>query len=128
MSGQIDVYTPLCPTCGCSLVRLGIPRSKAVSYIHDGTELFFCCLSCLHEFVRDPQRFLDEVAQIFVCPVCLAEKPRHQGVTKIVESLHITFCRCSHCYYTFLENPEYYVSRLKADYGEGPTTWVATCC
>jgi|GEM_PF-2399859 len=93
-----------------------------------GTELFFCCLSCLHEFLRDPQRFLDEVAQIFVCPVCLAEKPRHQGVTKIVESLHITFCRCSHCYYTFLENPEYYVSRLKADYGEGPTTWVATCC
>ncbi|PSO08653.1 hypothetical protein B9Q04_04470 [Candidatus Marsarchaeota G2 archaeon BE_D] len=76
----------------------------------------------------NPQRFLGEVEQIFVCPVCLTEKPTRQGVTKIFENLHLTFCRCSHCYDTFRENPEYYITRLKGDYGDGPTTWVATCC
>jgi len=77
MSGQIDVYTPLCPTCGCSLVRLGIPRSEAVSYIHDGTELFFCCLSCLHVVLRDPLTVLDEVGANF----CMPRLPRRETQT-----------------------------------------------
>ena len=28
--------TPICPHCGCGLVRLGISKDKAVHYEHDG--------------------------------------------------------------------------------------------
>ena len=30
--------TPICPTCGCSLVRLGISNDLAPTYSHDGKE------------------------------------------------------------------------------------------
>ncbi len=33
--------TLVCPTCGCSLVRLGISKDEAVAHSHESKEYFF---------------------------------------------------------------------------------------
>ena len=74
------LQTLICPSCGCSLVRLGITKDKAVSYHHNGEEHRFCCQGCVEVFVTDPEEYLREVSTRAVCPVCLAEKPRESTV------------------------------------------------
>ncbi len=39
--------TLVCPTCGCSLVRLGISKDEAVAHSYESKEYFFCCDGCL---------------------------------------------------------------------------------
>ncbi len=46
--------TPICPTCGCSLVRLGVSKDQATVYRFEGEERLFCCQGCLDLFVTDP--------------------------------------------------------------------------
>ena len=41
------MITPICPTCGCSLVRLGISKDKAATYSYSGEEYHFCCRGAL---------------------------------------------------------------------------------
>jgi hypothetical protein len=43
---HVPVMTPICPTCGCSLVRLRIARADATVRTHDGQELLSCCDGC----------------------------------------------------------------------------------
>ena len=78
----------LCPTCGCSLVRLGVSRENAARAEHDGAEYLFCCEGCRELFGSDPERYLAEIRDVVVCPSCLAEKPiavtvaiEHNGTT-----------------------------------------------
>jgi YHS domain-containing protein len=63
--------TSICPTCGCSLDRLEIGREEAVFYHHDGEEQRFCCAGCVEVFITDPEKYLREVSNLAVCPVCL---------------------------------------------------------
>ncbi len=64
--------TLICPTCGCSLVRLGIAKGQAPTYGYDGREYRFCCQGCLDVFIADPARRLEETKDLIVCTTCLA--------------------------------------------------------
>ena len=105
--------TLICPTCGCSLVRLGISNDKATTYIHDGEERYFCCQGCADLFATDSEKYLQETNNLIVCPTCLAEKPRQQAVKLNVDGQEVHFCRCPYCTEVFQKNPDYYIKRLE---------------
>ena len=109
----------ICPTCGCSLIRLGIDPKSSPKAEFKGKVYHFCCEECKEIFLQDPERFLEEVKDLFVCPVCLGEKHVSVGVEKTWNGMTLTFCRCPHCFSEFTKNPEYYMRRLK---GEEPPT------
>ncbi len=50
----------ICPTCGCSLVRLGIAPVPALTFRFRDFEYFFCCADCRDLFVDEPERYLRE--------------------------------------------------------------------
>ena len=60
--------TPVCPTCGCSLVRLGISKDKAATHTYHGNAYHFCCQGCVDLFVTDPERHLQRTKDLVVCP------------------------------------------------------------
>ena len=103
----------ICPTCGCSLVRLGITPNPALSIRHEDIEYFFCCSGCRDLFIHDPKRCLQETASLEVCPVCLAEKPASQTVHLEHAGRVFHFCRCPQCLEEFHRRPAYYVDRLE---------------
>ncbi len=105
--------TLICPTCGCSLVRLGISKDKATTYSHEGKEYFFCCQGCVDVFAADPEKRLEETKDLIVCPTCLAEKPPQSAVTLEHAGEEIHFCRCPHCLEMFQKSPDYYLKRLQ---------------
>ena len=118
--------TLLCPTCGCSLVRLGIRKDKAVSHTHDREEYYFCCQGCLDQFVGDPQKHLQETGGLIVCPTCLTEKPLNLTIKLEFEGEALYFCRCPYCMEEFNKNPEYYMRRLEGT-EDHPGTFKAAC-
>ena len=89
--------TLICPTCGCSLVRLGVTQDNATVYRFEGEERLFCCQECLDLFVSDPAKYLGETRDLVVCPTCLAEKPRQWAVMVKVANDEVWFCRCPYC-------------------------------
>ena len=105
--------TSICPTCGCSLVRLGIREDQAVHYSYDGGEYAFCCQGCVELFAVDPNKYLEEVMDLIVCPTCLAEKPLQQAVMIEIAGKQVHFCRCPHCAEVFQKNPDFYLKRLE---------------
>ena len=105
--------TLICPTCGCSLVRLGIRKDQATLHRHGGKDLYFCCQGCVHVFLEDPAKAINETKDLIVCPTCLAEKPPQWAVEKEIDGELVHFCRCPDCENTFRENQEYYRSRLE---------------
>ena len=105
--------TPICPTCGCSLVRLGIAKDEAVTHNHEGHEYLFCCQACVDLFSADPAKHLQETQGLIVCPTCLAEKPRLSTFTLEHAGQQIRFCRCPHCVEAFRKAPDYYLKRLE---------------
>ncbi len=105
--------TLICPTCGCSLVRLGVPKDKATVYRFESEEHLFCCQGCLDLFVTDPAKYLGETRDLVVCPTCLAEKPRQWAVMLKVANDEVWFCRCPYCPEAFKKDPEYYLGRLE---------------
>lgn len=107
--------TPICPTCGCSLVRLGISKDKAVVHSHAGNEYYFCCDGCLEQFIGDPEKHLRDTDGLIVCPVCLTEKPLGLAIKLNRDGRDIHFCRCPHCMDQFNKNPEYYLRRLTGE-------------
>ena len=106
------IKTPMCPTCGCALVRLGISKDEAISYYHNGEEHLFCCDGCLQVFANDPEKYLREASNFAVCPVCLGEKPLESTVELEHGGTTLHFCRCPHCTEEFEKNPEHYMNRL----------------
>jgi len=119
--------TPICPTCGCSLVRLGISKDEAVAHSYEGKEYYFCCDGCLEHFITDPQKHLREMGDLLVCPVCLTEKPLNLTKELELDEEVFYFCRCPHCMDAFNKNPEYYIRRLKGE-EDYPGIFKAACC
>ncbi len=105
--------SPICPTCGCSLVRLGIERSDAARLEHEGNELLFCCEPCADLFKQEPDRYLGEIRDWVVCPTCLAEKPKHLTVSITHEGTEVAFCRCPCCVDEFRKRPDELLERLR---------------
>jgi len=106
------ITTAICPTCGCSLVRLGIPTSKACKRDYRGEQYVFCCEGCVSIFDESPDMALEETSGLVVCPSCLAEKIPAHTVEIEHSGKKVSFCRCPHCVTVFLENPDYYLERL----------------
>jgi YHS domain-containing protein len=104
--------SPICPYCGCSLVRLGIGREAATGWMHEGQELLFCCDGCLAGFQADPDRYLVEIRDWIVCPTCLAEKPKALTLSIAHEGREIAFCRCPGCVEEFERRPDELLARL----------------
>ncbi len=105
--------TRICPTCGCSLVRLGVTDDQSVAYQHGGKEHHFCCQGCLDVFVTDPEKYLRQMSDLVVCPTCLAEKPRERAVKLEVAGQEGYFCGCPYCAELFRKNPDFYIMRLE---------------
>ena len=102
----------ICPTCGCSLVRLGISEDQAVTDRFNGKEYRFCCQGCAELFKADAEKYLKETNDLIVCPSCLAEKPLQSATTLLIAGQEVHFCRCPYCPEVFQKDPDYYVKRL----------------
>ena len=105
--------TFVCSTCGCSLVRLGVSKDKAVTYNYNGEVHVFCCQACIDLFIIAPQKYLAETKDLIVCPTCLGEKPVQWSATLKHAGQDVYFCRCPYCMELFQEAPEYYLERLE---------------
>jgi len=106
------IDTKICPTCGCSLVRLGIKQNSAVQLKYQKHSYFFCCSGCATLFNDNPEKYVKEINDVVVCPVCLAEKNINQTVGVKYNDIEIPFCRCPHCASEFQDKPQYYIERL----------------
>jgi YHS domain-containing protein len=104
--------TPICPACGCSLVRLRVDRYKAAKQVYKGEELHFCCDGCAAVFSDDPDQLLAEIREVVVCPGCLAEKHISHTVELRHEGASIRLCRCPHCAEAFRNDPDRLLERL----------------
>ncbi len=104
--------TPICSSCGCSLVRLGITREKAAYFSYKGKQYFFCCEGCIEVFKTNPEELLQETANLIVCPSCLAEKPISVTVEQTFDGESYKFCRCPFCIDLFKKNKDYFIKRL----------------
>ena len=120
--------TLICPTCGCSLVRLGVAKDQAVVYSHTSKEYFFCCQGCADLFTTDPQKYLQESNDLIVCPTCLAEKPRQLAVKLEITEQDVYFCRCPHCEELFRKDPDFYMKRLDGTVPNEGVMDHAGCC
>ena len=107
------IITPICPTCGCSLIRLGIGPDRWTKFIYEGKEYFCCCQDCADLFSQDPAKYLKEIKDWVVCPTCLAEKPMQQTTRMEIAGWEVFFCRCPHCPEVFQKDPDHYVKRLQ---------------
>ena len=105
--------TLICPTCGCSLVRLGISKENAVAYRYNSAEYHFCCQGCVDVFITDPQKYLQKSNDMIVCPSCLAEKPLERAVKSTVAGQEVHFCGCPYCEEVFQKDPDFYIKRLE---------------
>jgi YHS domain-containing protein len=108
-----EVNSLICPTCGCSLVRLEITPVRSLSFRHEGIEYFFCCAGCRDLFIHEPRRYLQETDSLEVCLVCLAEKPKAHTVRAEYAGRVFHFCRCPQCLEEFHRRPAYYIDRLE---------------
>ena len=103
----------VCPYCGCSLVRLGISKEKATAHSYDGKEYHFCCQGCADLFDTDPQKYLQSISDVIVCPSCLAEKPLERAFVMKHAGKEVHYCGCPHCAEVFQKSPEHYIKRLE---------------
>ena len=110
---ESELGTPICPTCGCSLARLGVSRENAAPGRHEGTEYLFCCEGCREIFATDPERYLAQFRDVVVCPACLAEKPVAVMVAVEYEGTIVHFCGCPGCVSAFRRDPERVLARLE---------------
>ncbi len=118
----------ICPTCGCSLVRLGVAKDQAAVYNHNSKEYHFCCQACVDLFTPDPQKYLQESNDLIVCPTCLAEKPRQSAVKLKIAEQDVYFCRCPHCAELFRKDPDFYMKRLDGTIPNEGVMDHAGCC
>ena len=105
--------TPICPRCGCSLVRLGVSKDKAATYSYKGEEYLFCCQQCVEMFVTDPEQHLQRTKDVVVCPTCLGEKLPASTFTFEHAGQEVLYCGCPYCQEGFQKDPGYYIKRLE---------------
>lgn len=111
----------LCPTCGCSLIRLGIDPDRAPTAMYQDQEYRFCCEQCIKPFLDKPQEYLEEIKEMVICPTCLGEKQRSQVVSVTVNGESIYFCRCPCCINEFQKSPEPLGKLIKKRFGKQST-------
>ncbi len=104
--------TLICSTCGCSLVRLGITKEKAVPHVHEGRQHHFCCEACRDLFMAAPQKYLRLTKGVIVCPNCLGEKPPDRAATFTHVGQDVPYCGCPYCEEMFKQDPDFYIQRL----------------
>lgn len=109
------MQTLICPTCGCSLVKLGVTKNKVVMRNYKNREYLFCCDGCAVIFDKDPETILNETKDLVVCPSCLVEKPIDQTVALSYKDEIIYFCKCPYCMTVFKEDAESYIKRLSGE-------------
>lgn len=85
------IITSICPTCGCSLIRLGIGSDRWTTTTYEGKEYFFCCQGCTDLFNEEPPKYLEETKDLVVCPTCLAEKPVQWAVRMEIAGWEVFF-------------------------------------
>jgi YHS domain-containing protein len=107
--------TLICPTCGCSLVRLGLSELNIATRKYKNEEYSFCCNGCAVIFDNNPDTIINETKDLVVCPSCLAEKPIDQTVVLNHNGNTLYFCKCPFCITVFKENSEYYIKRLSGE-------------
>ncbi len=120
--------TPICRTCGCSLVRLGISIDATIMHEHGGEDHPFCCAACVEVFNTDPERYLEETSDLIVCPTCLAEKPLARARSIAVNGHDIHFCHCPRCAELFQTNPGFYLARLDGSISNDGVQDHEGCC
>jgi len=125
---NMNITTPICPTYSCSLVRLGITKEAATTYVHEGNLYYFCCEECLAPFKAEPKKYIDEIADMTVCPTCLAEKSLQTTVTLEHAGTTFHFCRCPHCLTEFKKNPDHYIKRLEGETAYAGIFGDPACC
>lgn len=106
------INTPVCPGCLSSLVRLGMHKSTGVAHNYRGREYYFCSRDCVDVFESNPERSLQELKDLIVCPVCLGERYiRSARLAAVAGSIYYT-CRAPRCQEYFQEAPDFYLKRL----------------
>ena len=110
---EFEIRIPICPTCGCSLARLGVRREDAARGRYEGNEYLFCCDGCRDTFMTEPERYLAQIRDVVVCPACLAEKPRAVMVAVEYGETTVHFCGCPGCVNAFRRDPEGVLARLE---------------
>ncbi len=110
---EFEIRTPICPTCGCSLARLGVRREDAARDGYEGNEYLFFCEGCRETFATDAERYLAQIREVVVCPACLAEKPRAVMVAVEYGETTVHFCGCPGCFNEFRRDPEGVLARLE---------------
>lgn len=108
----IIINTPVCPGCLSSLVRLGRHKATGVAHNFRGREYYFCNRDCVDVFESNPERSLQELKDLFVCPVCLGERYIRSAQQAAVEGSIYYTCRAPRCQEYFQEAPEFYLKRL----------------
>jgi YHS domain-containing protein len=68
----------------------------------------------MEQFMSEPPRYLREISDLIVCPVCLGEKSLKSAVKIEFAGEEFHFCRCPHCIEEFRKNPEHFIERLSA--------------
>jgi YHS domain-containing protein len=87
--------------------------ADVVRHRYAETEYQFCCRGCLEVFTRNPEKYIEEIRDVIVCPSCLAEKPLALAVSCEHEGTTVHFCRCPHCLDAFRKEPDRLLRRLK---------------
>lgn len=106
------INTPVCPGCLSSLVRLGMHKATGVAHNYRGREYYFCSRGCVDVFESNPERSLQELKDLIVCPVCLGERySRSAQLAAVERSIYYT-CRAPRCQEYFQEAPDFYLKRL----------------
>ena len=105
--------TPICPRCGCSLVRLGVSKDKAATYSYKGEEYLFCCQQCADMFATDPEQHLQRTKDMVVCPTCLGEKLPASAFTFGHAGEEVHYCGSPSCQEGFQKDPSFYIKRLE---------------
>ncbi|MCF6284304.1 MAG: hypothetical protein L3K26_03840 [Candidatus Hydrogenedentes bacterium] len=109
------IPTPICPGCLSSLVRLGMHKTTAVAHNHAGREHYFCSRGCVDIFERDAERYLLDMKDLIVCPVCLGERYQRSATYVAVEGSVYFTCRSPRCGEYRKEDPDFYLKRLAGD-------------
>jgi len=104
--------TPICPTCGCSLIRLGVTKENTITRTYNKNEYSFCCEGCAVIFEQTPEALLQETKHLVVCPSCLTEKHIEHTNAINYKGTKYNFCKCPYCETVFKEEPDYYIKRL----------------
>jgi hypothetical protein len=80
---------------------------------HGRTLYFFCCEGCAERFRADPERYLAQIADVVVCPACLAEKPAARTVTVEVAGQTVHVCGCPGCQSALERDPDRLLAPLQ---------------